>query len=54
MSGFPGMGAYGAFIWPCFALAVIVLVGNIAAARRLHAVARKRAMRRATTAQGKP
>ena len=54
MSGFPDMGAYGAFVWPCFALAGIVLVWNVAAARRLHAAAWERALRRAVPGQGRP
>ena len=54
MTGFPGMGAYGAFVWPCFALAVAVLVWNVAAARRLHAAAKARALRRAPAGQVRP
>ena len=53
MSAFLAMGGYGAFVWPCFALAAIVLVWNVAAARRLHATARERAIRRAATGQGR-
>lgn len=53
MSGFFGMGGYGAFVWPCFALAAVVLVWNIVAAKRLHAVATERALRRAA-GQGGP
>ncbi len=41
------MGRYGAFVWPCFALAAIVLAWNVVAARRLHAAARQQALRRA-------
>jgi heme exporter protein CcmD len=40
------MGRYGAFVWPCFALAAIVLAWNVVAARRLHAAARLQALRR--------
>ncbi len=47
MSHFLHMGRYAAFVWPCFALAGIVLAWNILAARRLHAVARERALRHA-------
>jgi len=54
MSGFLGMGGYAAFVWPCFALAAVVLAWNIAAARRLHAVARERALRRATAGNSRP
>jgi heme exporter protein CcmD len=46
MSEFLYMGSYGAFVWPCFALAGLVLVWNVAAAGRLHAAARERAVRR--------
>jgi heme exporter protein CcmD len=48
MSAFPHMGAYGAYIWPCFALAAVVLAWNVAAARRLHAAAKERALRHAS------
>lgn len=43
---FLAMGKYGAFVWPCFLLAVAVLVWNVIAARRLHADARRQALRR--------
>ncbi len=46
MSEFLAMGGYGAFVWPCLALAAIVLAWNVVAARRLHAHAREQAMRR--------
>ena len=54
MSAFLAMGGYGAFVWPCFALAASVLAWNVAAAKRLHATARERALRRATAGQGRP
>ncbi len=54
MSPFFAMGGYGAYVWPCFALAAVVLVWNVAAARRLHATARDRALRRTTPGQGRP
>ena len=54
MSPFFAMGGYGAYVWPCFALAAVVLVWNVAAARRLHATARDRALRRTTARQGRP
>ena len=47
MSDFLHMGGYGAFVWPCFVLAGIVLAWNVAAARKLHAEARERVLRRA-------
>ena len=42
-------GGYGAFIWPCFVLAGVVLVWNAISARRLHARARAEALRRFET-----
>jgi heme exporter protein CcmD len=54
MSGFLAMGGYGAFVWPCFALAVVVLAWNVTAARRLHAAAWERALRRAITGRDRP
>ena len=54
MSDFFDMGGYGAFVWTCFGLAAIVLAWNVAAARRLHAVARERALRRAEPGRGRP
>jgi len=47
------MGGYGAFVWPCFALAAVVLAWNVAAARRRHASSRERALRRAAVGQGR-
>ena len=52
MSEFLHMGAYAAFVWPCFALAAAVLAWNVIAARRLHEAARRRAERRAVGGQG--
>jgi heme exporter protein CcmD len=52
MSGFLQMGGYGAFVWPCFALAAIVFAWNVAAARRRHARARDRALRRTAAGKG--
>jgi heme exporter protein D len=46
MSEFFAMGGYGAFVWPCFGLAALVLGWNVMAARRLHAIARRRALQR--------
>jgi len=46
LSEFLAMGGYGAYIWPCFLLAIGVLAGNAIAARRLHAQARRHVMRR--------
>ena len=47
MSEFLDMGRYGAYVWPCIALAVAVLAWNLLAARRLHARMRDQALRRA-------
>ncbi len=47
MNEFLDMGRYGAYVWPCFALAAVVLAWNVVAARRLHAAARRHALRRA-------
>jgi len=46
LTGFLAMGKYGAFVWPCFLLAGAVLVWNVIAAKRLHAEARRQALRR--------
>ena len=53
MSEFVNMGGYAAFVWPCFALAAIVLFRNVAMARRLHAAARERALRRPVAGRSK-
>ena len=53
MIEFMNMGGYGNFVWPCFALAAIVLVWNVVAARRLHAAARERLLRRTGTEEGR-
>ncbi|MBM4218575.1 MAG: heme exporter protein CcmD [Gammaproteobacteria bacterium] len=47
MSEFLAMGGYGAFVWPCFALAAVVLAWNVRSARRQLALAREQALRRA-------
>ena len=51
MIDFFNMGGYGAFVWPCFTLAGIVLVWNVFAARRQHGAARERALRRTGPAE---
>jgi heme exporter protein CcmD len=40
------MGGYAAFVWPSFGLVLFALVWNVVAARRLHAAARRDALRR--------
>ena len=52
MSEFLDMGRYGAYVWPCFALAAVVLAWNVVAARRLHAAARRQALARAAARAG--
>ena len=54
MSEFLRMGGYAAYVWPSFALAAVVIAWNVMAARRLHAIARDRAHRRALAGQGAP
>lgn len=44
---FFSMGGYAAFVWPSFGLVLFALVWNVIAARRLHAAARRDALRRA-------
>ena len=39
------MGGYARYVWPCFTLALLVLVWNLVAARRYHASARLKAQR---------
>jgi len=45
-SEFLAMGGYGAYVWPCFLLTIGVLAGNVIAARRLHARARRHVLGR--------
>ncbi len=54
MSELLHMGGYAAYVWPCFGLAAVVIAWNVVAARRLHAAARERAIRRAAAGQGAP
>ncbi|MGH8249965.1 MAG: heme exporter protein CcmD [Steroidobacteraceae bacterium] len=51
-SEFLAMGGYGAYVWPCFLLTMAVLAWNAIAARRLHARARRDALRRLDAAGG--
>jgi heme exporter protein D len=44
---FLNMGGYARFVWPSYLLAVVVLVGNVVSALRMHSAARARALRRA-------
>ena len=52
MIEFLRMGGYAAYVWSCFGLAAAVLAWNIMSARRLHAIARERAIRRTAAGQG--
>jgi heme exporter protein CcmD len=52
LAEFLAMGKYGAFVWPCILLACAVLVWNVIAARRLHAEARRQALRRLEMGRG--
>jgi heme exporter protein CcmD len=42
---FWAMGGYARYVWPCFGLALAVLVWNVWSARRYHARALLRAQR---------
>lgn len=52
MSSYISMGGYAAFVWPCFLLTAIVLVWNVVAARRLHAAARRKILRKIPASRG--
>ncbi len=45
VGGFFAMGGYARYVWPCFALAIAVLLWNVWSARRYHAQALKRVQR---------
>jgi len=45
VGGFWAMGGYARFVWPCIALAIVILIWNLWSARRYHAQALKRAER---------
>jgi len=49
---FFAMGGYAAFVWPSFGLVLFALVWNVVAARRLHAAARRDALRRSGAGEG--
>jgi heme exporter protein D len=46
MSAFLDMGGYAAFVWPAYALTLIIVVANVLAARRALTCARRSAQRR--------
>ena len=54
MSELVHMGGYAVYVWPCFGLSAAVLAWNVLSARRLHAGARQRAIRRSATGPGSP
>jgi heme exporter protein D len=54
MSAFLSMGGYAAFVWPSYALTLIVVVLNIVGARRALARARLEAARRIAGRAGIP
>ncbi len=43
---FFAMGGYAAFVWPSYAVALLVLIGNVVLARNAHRRAREDALRR--------
>jgi len=45
------MGGYAAYIWPCYALSLVVLVGIAVSARRSLAAEHTRALRRVQSNQ---
>ncbi len=47
MGEFIHMGGYAAFVWPAYAVALLVLIGNVVAARSSHRRALEEARRRA-------
>ncbi|HEU4530316.1 MAG TPA: heme exporter protein CcmD [Steroidobacteraceae bacterium] len=44
---FLAMGGYGQFVWPAYAVTLIVLIGNVFLARASHRRAVEEALRRA-------
>jgi heme exporter protein CcmD len=49
---FLAMGGYAVYVWPCYALAALVIGLNIAAARRSLRLAQRAARRRLEIARG--
>jgi heme exporter protein D len=47
------MGGYGAFVWPAYAVTLVVLIGNVFAARSSHRRALSDALRRAAREEGR-
>lgn len=48
LAEFIDMGGYAAFVWPSYIVALVVLIGNVIAARGSHRRARADARRRVT------
>jgi heme exporter protein D len=51
VSQFLAMGGYAAFVWPAYAVTLIVLIGNVIAAGRSHRRAIEDARRRVRSGQ---
>ena len=47
LAEFIAMGGYAAFVWPAYTVALVVLIGNVIAARGSHRRALAEARRRA-------
>lgn len=45
VGSFFAMGGYARYVWPCFVLAISILLWNVWSARRYHAQALKRVQR---------
>lgn len=54
MGEFIHMGGYAAFVWPAYAVTLIVLIGNIVGARSSHRHAVEEARRRALVQESSP
>jgi heme exporter protein CcmD len=52
LAHFIAMGGYAVYVWPCYALAALVVGLNIAAARRALRSAQRAARRRLEAARG--
>jgi len=46
LSEFFAMGGYAAYVWPSYCIVVLVLIGNVIAARASHRRAAEEALRR--------
>ncbi len=50
---FLDMGGYGGFVWPAYAVTLLVLIANVYMARSAHRRALEEALRRAATEESK-